>query len=130
LRAGWLLAAALAVSACARPEQALLEQFFGASRLRDLTALQRIATVVFEPREQGIVRSFRITNVTAERVDEGATVKDVTVAASIDLPDGTPVEKSLIVTLSRSTTAGTSGRWMVTAVREPPAVPRAAAPPE
>jgi len=46
--------ALVALSACSGArEHALLDQFFSASRLRDLTALQNVATVVFEPREQG-----------------------------------------------------------------------------
>ena len=41
----------------------LLDQFFSASRLRDRTALQKIATVILEPLEQGTVTTFTITNV-------------------------------------------------------------------
>jgi len=40
----------LTASGCGpNTERALLTRFFSASRLRDLTALQKIATVVFEP---------------------------------------------------------------------------------
>jgi hypothetical protein len=113
------LAATVALAACARPEQALLEQFFGASRLRDLIALQSIATVVFEPRQQGIVRTFETTSVSAERVDGQTTSKDVTVEASVILPTGELVQKTLVVTIQQS--AGGSGRWLVTAVRDAPA---------
>jgi hypothetical protein len=50
--------------------------------------------------------------------------KDVTVDATVRTPDGQAVQKSLILTLSRAQmtdAAGktTTGRWIVTAVREP-----------
>ena len=38
-------------------------QFFAASRLRDLTALRNVSTVVFEPASDGIVTSFEITGI-------------------------------------------------------------------
>ncbi|HEY3045687.1 MAG TPA: hypothetical protein VGJ39_16775 [Vicinamibacterales bacterium] len=121
-----MLAAAVALAACAAPEQALLDRFFGASRLRDTTALQAISTVIFEPLQQGIVRTFRITAVTAERADGHAVTKDVTVDAMVVLPDGRTVEKTLVVTLQRGS-GDNSGRWMVTAVRD--AAPSRSAPP-
>lgn len=65
----WLLAAliALALPACSTgSDQALLTQFFSASRLRDTTALDSFSFVVFEPRTQGTVTSFEIVSVTAE----------------------------------------------------------------
>jgi hypothetical protein len=121
-----VIAGALTLAGCAAPEQPLLEQFFGASRLRDTTALQTVATVIFEPHEQGIVRTFRITGVTVERPDGPTVTKDVTVEAPVMMPDGRTVEKTLVVTLQRSK-SGNAGRWMVTAIREvaqPPSVPR------
>ena len=50
--------------------------------------------------------------------------KDVTVDASVRTPDGQTVQKRLVVTLSRAQmtdAAGksTTGRWIVTSVREP-----------
>jgi hypothetical protein len=47
-------------------EQTIVSQFFSASRLRDNTSLDNIATVIFDPRTQGTVTSFAITNVGAE----------------------------------------------------------------
>jgi hypothetical protein len=118
-RPGVLFVLASAAAACAAPEQALLEEFFGASRLRDLTALQPIATVVFEPREQGIVRTFEIAGVT-ERGD-GRT-KEVRVNAPVILPDGRTVQKLLVVTLERRE-AGGAARWVVTGVTDAGASP-------
>ena len=118
------LAAALVLGGCAAPEQRLLEQFFGASRLRDRTALQTVATITFEPREQGIVRTFEIAGVTPERLDGQTFVKDVTVEAPVILPDGQTVRKTLIVTLQRGTAGeGRVSRWIVTGIAEVGAAP-------
>jgi hypothetical protein len=116
------MAAALAVVACANPERPLLEQFFSASRLRDRTTLQSIATIVFEPREHGIVRSFEIAAVTPERTEGPLAVKEVTLVAPVALPDGRTVQKTLIVTMERQA-ADRSHVWRVTAVRDAAASP-------
>jgi hypothetical protein len=129
--ADWRLAVATAVvaSACARPEQSLLEQFFGASRLRDTTALQGVATVVFEPRQQGIVRAFEITDVTPERVEATAVAKDVTVQAPVYLADGETVRKTIVITIRRAgDQSGPWRGWRVVAFRDaatsPPSPPK------
>jgi len=101
--------------ACARPEQPLLQQFFGASRLRDTTALQAVSTVTFEPLQQGIVRTFHITGVTPEQVSGQTVTKDVTIEAPVILPDGQTVQKTLVVTLQQ---ARGDTRWMVTGFRD------------
>jgi hypothetical protein len=93
------------------PEYPILQQFFSASRLRDLTALQRIATVVFEPREQGVVTEFTITGV-ARRQDGGREVKDVTITAPVRALSGEIVRKTLVLTLEP-----VDGDWKVTAAR-------------
>ena len=120
------VAIAVVLGGCAAPEQSLLEAFFGASRLRDTTALQRVSTVIFEPRAQGIVRTFEITGVTPERVDGQQTVtKDVTVAAPVTLPDGRTVRKTIVITMQREGGDRTNP-WRVVAftVAEPvPPVP-------
>ena len=116
-RLGIALAAALALVGCAAPEQSLLDQFFGASRLRDTTALQAVSTVIFEPLQQGIVRTFRITGVTADQAYGQTVTKDVTVDAPVILPDGRTLQKTLVVTLQHAK-GDESGRWMVTGVRD------------
>jgi hypothetical protein len=99
---------ALTVLSCgAAGERVLLEQFFAASRLRDLTALRRVATVVFEPASDGIITNFEITNV----VDRG-TAKEVTMSAPVRMFDGRTVTKNFAVTVEGG---------MVTAISEPPA---------
>ena len=122
----WTLGIAIAVmlGGCAAPEQALLEEFFGASRLRDTTALQGLSTTTFEPLQQGIVRAFKITGVTPERLDGQIVAKDVTIVAPVILPDGQTVRKTLVVTLQRKS-GGDLRRWIVTGVRDAAAVRQA-----
>ena len=65
-----LLIAPIAVltAACsAPPEQQTLNQFFRAARTRDNETLARMSAVAFDPREQGEVTDFEITNVSEER---------------------------------------------------------------
>jgi predicted RNA-binding protein with RPS1 domain len=59
---------ALTITACSgAAEQAIINHFFIASRLRDNTSLQNFATVIFDPRTQGTVVTFDIVNVSEER---------------------------------------------------------------
>ncbi len=91
----WLISAVLPGCSNAR-EHALLDQFFAASRLRDLTALRNVSNVVFEPREQGTVLSFEIKSV--EEVSAGSKV--VRVDAQVRRPDGQTAREMLLVTIS------------------------------
>ena len=63
----FLLAAATLIGCSSTLEQPILDQFFTASRLRDNTTLAGFAAVAFDPRVDGIVTSFSITNVTPEQ---------------------------------------------------------------
>jgi hypothetical protein len=114
-----VITGAVALAGCAAPEQSLLEAFFGASRLRDTTALQSVSTVIFEPLEHGIVRTFQITRVTPEREDGPIVSKDVTVEAPVVLPDGQTVQKTLVVRMQRAKNgkAGVSP-WIITAIAD------------
>jgi hypothetical protein len=121
--------ASVAAGACIRAEQPILSQFFAASRLRDLTALATLSTVVFEPTTNGTVTTFTITVVSPERQDGGRRTKDVTVDAPVRLPSGQTVAKTLVITLQRGDSKnGTRNvdRWIVTGFRE--AAPAAATP--
>lgn len=106
----WLFLAVCAGCSNAR-ERALLDQFFAASRLRDLTALRTVSNVVFEPREQGTVLGFEIKSV--EEVSAGSKV--VRVEAQVRRPDGQTARQILLVTIS--------GR-MITGVVVVPSTPR------
>lgn len=87
---------------CGRQERSVVDQFFSASRLRDKTAIQKVATVIFEPLVQGIVERFEITSVGAE---EGGA-KTVTVSAQVKLPDGRMVQKTIVLTMTRGRITG------------------------
>ena len=59
---------ALLLVACSRPpEQQFLTQFFRAARVRDNNTLAMMSAVEFDPREQGEVTDFDITNISEER---------------------------------------------------------------
>ncbi len=59
---------ALTFLACSSgPEDAILTHFFTAARLRDNTTLGSFATADFDPRAQGIIISFTITNIGPEQ---------------------------------------------------------------
>jgi hypothetical protein len=104
----------LLVSNCSgAADRSLITQFFAASRLRDLTALSKISTVVFEPAADGIVTSFDITGVAGD-----AASKQVSISAPVRLPDGRTVLKNYAITIQRG---------MITAISEPaasPSIPR------
>jgi hypothetical protein len=118
---------ALTLVACSHAaERALLGQFFAASRLRDLTALQKLATVVFEPATDGIVTSFDILGLTTVPGPDGLPVSEgVSISAPVRLTDGRTVVKTLVVTLQRTTPGSQdlSRGWMITAISERPAAP-------
>jgi hypothetical protein len=65
---GILSLALLAVAACSGgPEQALIGQFFNASRLRDNTSLDNFSTVLFDPKTSGTVTTFTVQSIGAEQ---------------------------------------------------------------
>jgi hypothetical protein len=107
----------LTALACGRSEEPILDQFFGASRLRDTNALGRVSTVIFEPLQQGIVRTFHVTAVSPERPDGKLVTKDVAVDAAVVLPDGETVQKALVVTMQRQS-GDDASRWIVTGFRD------------
>lgn len=102
-----------------KPEQPVLAEFFNASRLRDLTALRKIATTMFDPARDGIVTDFTIKHVAAHDAGGRAT-EDVAISAPVKPMDGPIVEKQLVVTLEKDLTglrSGAKGRWIVTGFR-------------
>ena len=117
----------LTAAACAPDaERALLTQFFAASRLRDLTALRKFSTVVFEPASDGIVTSFDISGMTAVQGADGLPVsKDVSIAAPVRLPDGRTVLKTFVIRMTRDRPGSqdSGSGWMITAINERAASP-------
>jgi hypothetical protein len=113
----------LALWSCSAPvEEPLLTQFFAASRLRDLTALQTIASVVFEPSVQGVVTGFDITRVVSRVEPDGdRESREVSISAPVRLPDGRTQRKNYIVMIRRARSSGNTnhrGGWMITAIRD------------
>ena len=108
--------AALALStACGwtRADEQLLVKFFERSRAYDRTLLAPVATVVFDPRTDGVVERFDIVARGAERrLDDGRLTKDVTVDAAVRSAAGRLNQRTLTVTLEQR-----DGAWMVTRVR-------------
>jgi hypothetical protein len=112
--------------ACSAPtERTIVGDFFAASRLRDLTALSRFSTVVFEPHERGTVSSFRIERVSSEEAANGVRTKQVQVTALVLQPDGRAADKSLIVKLQKREGDSRTlyNGWLVTGVTEAVANP-------
>lgn len=126
-----LLLLALAVACTPAPEEQVLTRFFEASRSLDGTLLHRLSTVVFNPRTDGSVQKFDVTDIGPERrspltppqeeearrslaartgenldltgVPVELTTRQVTVAAEIRSPGGVTVPTRLVVTLARAT---------------------------
>ena len=111
-------------SCSAAAERALLTQFFAASRLRDLTALHDVATVVFEPATDGTVRSFDLLSVDVTRAPGGeAVAKELSISAPVRLPDGRTVVTTLVVTMQHGLPDSDQrwGGWMITGIKAGPA---------
>jgi len=112
----------LILASCAgTAERTLLTQFFAASRLRDLTALGNVSTVVFEPATDGIVTSFDLLGISAVPLPDGRLVsKDVSISAPVRLPNGRTVVKRFVVTMTRGMPGSDQRRWdgwMITAIK-------------
>jgi hypothetical protein len=127
---GWLMLslAVVTLSSCSSAaEQTLLTQFFAASRLRDLTALSKLSTVVFEPASDGIITSFEITAIQATQGPDGHPMaKDVSIVAPVKSPSGETTLKAFVITMSRGVPGSDQyrlGTWLITAINAGPAVP-------
>ncbi len=107
----WSSAAAVClVAACGvlSLEEQVLLRFFEASRVYDKAALEKVATVAFNPVTDGIVDDFAVAG-----VEESADRRVVTVDAQVRRQSGTTAER-LTVTMERR-----AGRWLITGVTRP-----------
>jgi hypothetical protein len=143
LLTGVLVGSALvaAIACGGSHERAVVDRFFRAARLHDLTILQTFSTTDFVPTIDGIVTRFEIDTISAERTIQlppGEYPRSEVVRLSIDPPysdTGTLTEKEIAlraevrrgeaaaqwhdmtVTLQRATRPdGMPGRWVVTGV--------------
>jgi hypothetical protein len=90
-----------------------LVKFFEQSRAYDRTRLAPIATVVFDPRTDGVVERFDVVARGAERrLDDGRLAKEVTVDATVRSAAGRLSQRTLIVTFEQR-----DGAWIVTRFR-------------
>jgi hypothetical protein len=128
---GATLILTLASGCSGATERTLITQFFASSRLRDLTALHGLATIVFEPATDGIITSFDLLGVSVVQSDqERPVLEEVSISAPVKLPDGRTVRKAFVITMQRGDAAGDPARgtgWMITAIKaglESPSTPR------
>ena len=104
-RAATVLFVTLALANCSTSvEQQQLTRFFDACRLRDLTALSKLSTVVFEPAVDGVVTSFAITSASGD-----AASRTVSISAPVRLPDGQTLVKTFTVTIQHGLITAISG---------------------
>jgi len=64
-----LFVVAFAAACSGPPEEPILQRFFRASAARDNTTLSNFAVVAFEPKTDGTISTFTITNVTPDRTE-------------------------------------------------------------
>jgi hypothetical protein len=102
LGCAWLLLAACGVLTL---EEQLLQRFFEASRLYDMAAVEKVATVVLNPVTDGIVQDFTVT-----KVEGNDSKRTVTVSAQLRTSDGRVAARTLVVTLEHR------DRWLITAI--------------
>jgi hypothetical protein len=61
------LLAACAAACSSKPEEAILQQFFRASRLRDTTSLAGFSVARFDPQTEGTIVSFEVVGISPEQ---------------------------------------------------------------
>jgi hypothetical protein len=93
-------------------DEQVLTKFFEQSRVYDKTRLAAVATVVFDPRIEGVVDRFTIVERTDEPLTKDRISRRVTVEANIRSAAGQMNHRKLVVTLE-----GRESRWIVTGFR-------------
>jgi hypothetical protein len=95
------------------PEEQLLQRFFEASRLYDAAAIDKVATVMFNPATDGIVQDFHVTEVgPVEQRPERPLRRTVGVTAQVRSRNGTTSQRLLTATLERR-----AERWIIVAIQ-------------
>jgi hypothetical protein len=93
-------------------DEQVLTTFFEQSRLNDTTRVAGVATVVFDPRVEGVVDRFRITERSDRPLDGNRLQREAMLAAHVRSGDR-EYDRTLRVTMER----GVDGRWMVRGYR-------------
>jgi hypothetical protein len=70
-----------------------------------------VSTVIFEPHDQGIVTTFDVVGVSAEKRNGEIVNKNVTVVAPVALSSGPIEKKKLIITMQKR-----ANEWIVTGI--------------
>jgi hypothetical protein len=115
LRTGGAVLASMVLGSCGwtPADEQVLIRFFEHSRAYDTTRLAPLATVVFNPRTDGVVDRFEVIERGRDRsLEGGAVARDLTQRARVRSPGGREEERALQVTLERR-----GGSWVVTRVR-------------
>jgi hypothetical protein len=95
------------------PEEQLLQRFFEASRLFDAAALEKVATVVFNPVTDGIVQDFHVTAVSAvEPTAVGPLRRTANVTAQVRRRNGAESQRTLTATFERH-----ADHWIIVAIQ-------------
>ena len=109
-----VLCVSIAMAACgwAPADEQTLARFFEYSSLHDLTRATRVASVVFDPRVEGVVDRFRVVSRVDQPQSNDLLRREVHLQATVRTAGGRS-DRTLIVTMERQS----SGAWMVRAYR-------------
>ena len=92
-------------------DEQVLTTFFEQSRLYDTTRVAGVATVVFDPRVEGVVERFQVTGRVDHPLDSHRLQRQTTLATHVRTR-GRELDRTLQVTMERA-----DGRWKVVAFR-------------
>lgn len=92
-------------------DEQVLTTFFEQSRLYDTTRVAGVATVVFDPRVEGVVERFHVTGKVDRALDSRRLQRQTTLATHVRTR-GRELDRTLQVTMERA-----EGRWKVVAFR-------------
>lgn len=112
LSVGSALWALVSLACSTSPEEQTLLRFFVAAPTLDRTVIGKYATIGFNPRTEGVVQTFTVTEVGPERRDR----KDVSIEAVVLQPNGVTSRRAMVATFGRI-----QGRWLITGLRQTPA---------
>lgn len=90
------------VACAASAEEQTLLKFFEAARTLDRAIIDKYATVGFNPRTDGIVQTFTVTDPGQDRGGR----KDVTIDAVVRDPSGTTTQRTYVVTFQAGVITG------------------------
>ena len=105
------LAALIVLTAACRvfsTEEQLLTRFFEAGRLYDRVAMDKVATIEWNPASAGVVRDFQVSAIDRESESR----RSVSVDANVRMPDGSMARREYTAVIEQR-----DGRWLITQLR-------------